>query len=96
MTFLTAAFFIAAFLFQGCQQNKPDLKNEDFKTEYQVVLLIGGMAYYGKVEKVGNHFIEMADVYYVQNLQTKEGQGILVKRGKEWHGPTGCISIWPM
>ena len=32
----------------------------------------------------------MTEVYYVHNLQnpdTKEVQNILVKRGKEWHGP---------
>jgi hypothetical protein len=88
MTLFTAAAITAAFLFQGCQGS--DLKRDSFKTEYQAVLLAGGMAYYGKMDKVGNQFIEMADVHYVQNRQnpeTKEVQGILVKRGKEWHEP---------
>jgi hypothetical protein len=90
ITFLSAALFTVAFLFQGCQENKTDLKKEDLKTEYQATLMSGGLAYYGKVEKIGNNFIEMTDVYYVQNQQnpeTKEIRGILVKRGKEWHGP---------
>jgi hypothetical protein len=88
LTLCSAALFMAAFLFQGCQGS--NLSKGDFKTEYQAVLLTGGMVYYGKVEKIGNQFIEMADVYYVQNRQnpqTKEVQGVLVKRGKELHGP---------
>lgn len=84
--------FLAMFL--GCSKEgfkaQDDLKKEDFRTEYQGVLLVGGMAYFGKIEKIGPHYIEMTDVYYIQNSQnpeTKEVQSILVKRGKEWHGP---------
>jgi hypothetical protein len=89
MTFFTAAAITVAFLFPGCQ-NQSDLKKDAFKTEYQAVLLVGGMAYYGKIERIGSSFFEMTDVYYVQTRQnpdTKEVQSILIKRGEEWHGP---------
>jgi hypothetical protein len=82
------ALLIALSLCLGCTQE--DLKKGDFKTEYQGVLLMGGMGYFGKIEKIGTRYIEMTDVYYVhnqQNPETKEVQSILVKRGKEWHGP---------
>lgn len=85
--FLT--LLIIAFLFlQGC--SKEDLKKEDLKTEYQGVLLNNGTGYFGKIEKIGARYIELTDVYYVQSQQnpnTKEVQSILVKRGKEFHGP---------
>jgi hypothetical protein len=89
MAFFTAAAITVAFLFPGCQ-SQSDLKKDAFKTEYQAVLLVGGISYYGKIEKIGSRFFEMTDVYYVQNRQnpdTKEVQSILIKRGKEWHGP---------
>lgn len=90
LTLFSAALLMAAFLFQGCDLNKSDPKKEDFKTEYQGVLLVNGTGYFGKIEKIGPRFIEMTDVHYVhnqQNTETKEMQSILIKRGKEWHGP---------
>jgi hypothetical protein len=81
---------MAVFLFQGCEQNKSDLKKEDFKTEYQGVLLTGGMAFFGKIKTVAPQFIEMTDVYYIkssQNIETKQIENKMVKRGKELHGP---------
>lgn len=81
-------FLMILSLFLGCTQD--DLKKGDFKTEYQGILLVGGMGYYGKIEKMGTRYIEITDVYYIRNQQnpaTKEVQSILVKRGKELHGP---------
>jgi len=90
ITFLTAALFMAAFLFQGCDQNKADLKKEDFKTEYQGVLLTGSMVFFGKIKTVAPQFIEMTDIYYIKsskNIQTEQIENRIVKRGKELHGP---------
>lgn len=90
MTIFTAALFMAAFLFQGCDQNKSDLKKEDFKTEYQAVVLGNGPVYFGKIDKIGKNYIEMTDVFYVQSQQnpdTKQVENRLVKRGKEMHEP---------
>jgi len=75
-------------LFLGCTQEDP--KKSDLNTEYQGVLLINGTGYFGKIEKIGPRFVEMKEVYYVQNQQnpeTKEVQNLLVKRGREWHAP---------
>ena len=80
---------VALFLLHGCGEQS-DLKKNDFKTEYQGVLLSGGLVYYGKIEKISRHFIEVSDVFYVQNQQdpqTKAVRSILVKRGKEFHAP---------
>lgn len=89
MKVMKISFVLLSILFLfGCTQN--DLKTSDFKTEYQAVLIQNGMGYFGKIEKLGTNYIEMTDVYYVhnqQNPETKEVQSMLIKRGKEWHGP---------
>ncbi|MBM3726333.1 MAG: hypothetical protein FJW40_13015 [Acidobacteria bacterium] len=61
-----------------------------FNAEYQAVLLAGGQVYFGKLENLSSHFLTLTDVYYVQtvnNPETKQPNSVLVKRGKEWHGP---------
>lgn len=61
-----------------------------FTTPYQCVLLMGGQAYFGKLEGYGTRNPVLTDVYYVQsqtNSETKEVKSILVKRGREWHAP---------
>jgi hypothetical protein len=53
-------------------------------------LLTSGQEYFGRIENIGSHFIEMTDVYYIQSKQkpeAKEVQNILIKRGKEFHAP---------
>lgn len=81
---LAAVFAIAFLMLQGCGDNK----KPDFKTEYQAVLLGDGQVYYGKVDKIERDFLILSDVYYVQRNPTPgEGQALMVKRGKEPHGP---------
>ena len=61
-----------------------------FDTPYQAVLLINGAVYYGKLEGYGTKFPVLRDVYYVQsatNPENKQVTNVLVKRGKELHGP---------
>ena len=85
---LLFALSTVMLLFLGCAQEDP--KKSDLNTEYQGVLLINGTGYFGKIEKIGPRFVEMKEVYYVQNQQnpeTKEVQSLLVKRGREWHAP---------
>jgi len=82
MCLFSAILFSALFL-PGCDK-KPSLS-----TPYQVVLLDNGQAYFGKIESV-NAYLLLTDVYYVQTQATPEGKpigNILLKRGKEWHGP---------
>jgi hypothetical protein len=71
-------------MLQGCGSEK----KPEFKTEYQAVLLGDGQVYYGKVDRFERDFLVLNDVYYFQkNTAAGEGQALLVKRGKEAHGP---------
>jgi hypothetical protein len=61
-----------------------------FDTPYQAVLLDSGQVYYAKVEGLGTDFPILHDVYYVQSAtdpNTKQVTNVLIRRGKEWHGP---------
>lgn len=85
---LLLAVLCTLFLFTAC--GKDDLTKEGFKTENQAVFLVNGAVYFGKIEKMGNKYIEMTDVYYIQSQQnpdTKQIDSRLVKRGREFHGP---------
>jgi len=61
-----------------------------FTTPYQAVLLINGAVYYGKLSGYGTRTPELTDVYYILSKtdpETKQVSNVLVKRGKEPHGP---------
>ena len=61
---------------------------------YQAVLLSNGSAYFGRLKGLGTPFPVLTEVYYVQSHedpQTKQVTNILVRRGKEWHGPDRMI-----
>ena len=63
-------------------------------TQYQAVLLTNGSAYFGHLEGLGTPYPVLREVFYVQSVQdesTKKVSNILVKRGKEWHGPDRMI-----
>jgi hypothetical protein len=65
-----------------------------FDTPYQAVLLDTGQVYYAKVEGLGTPFPVLHDVYYVQSSTdplTKEVKNVLIRRGKELHGPTETV-----
>jgi hypothetical protein len=77
---------VAFLMLQGCGGDK----KLDFKTEYQAVLLGDGQVYYGRVDKIEKDFLILSDVYYIQRNPVSgagEGQPIMLKRGKEPHGP---------
>jgi hypothetical protein len=61
-----------------------------FTTEYQAVLLSNGAVYYGKLQGYGTRYPILTDVFYIVSKtdpETKQVTNILVKRGKELHGP---------
>jgi hypothetical protein len=61
-----------------------------FSTPYQAVLLDTGQVYYGKLEGLGTDYPVLREVYYIQtgtDPQTKQTTNVLIRRGKEWHGP---------
>jgi len=63
-------------------------------TEYQALVLDNGSAYFGKVVQSTADEVVLREVYYVQNRidpKTKVASNVLVKRGKEWHGPDRMV-----
>lgn len=61
-----------------------------FSTPYQAVLLSNGSVYYGKLSGYGGGHPVLTDVYYIlskTNPDDKQVTNVLVKRGKELHGP---------
>src|SRR6202041_1074851 len=60
-----------------------------FEQTYQAVLLTNGQVYFGRLEGYGTENPVLREVYYVQSglNEQKEPTNILLKRGKEWHGP---------
>ena len=61
-----------------------------FSTPYQAVLLSNGSVYYGKLSGYGSGHPVLTDVYYIiskTNPDSKQVTNVLVKRGKELHGP---------
>ncbi len=59
-------------------------------TPYQAVLLTNGSVYYGKMEGLGKPYPVLRDVFYIQTAvdqATKQSTSVLIRRGKEWHGP---------
>ena len=65
-----------------------------FKTPYQAVLLNNGAIYFGKLTRTWSDYPILSDVYYLQsvtNKDTNQTSNVLVKRGKEWHGPDHMV-----
>lgn len=61
-----------------------------FTTQYQAILLNNGAVYYGKLTGFGGRNPMLTDVFYVVSKTdptTKQVTNLLVKRGKELHGP---------
>ena len=61
-----------------------------FNTPYQAVVLVNGQVYFGKLGNSSGQYPELRDVFYVlsqANPETKQVSNILVRRGKELHGP---------
>jgi hypothetical protein len=63
-------------------------------TEYQAFMLDNGSEYYGRVVQSTTGEVVLSEVYYVQSRtdpKTKQASNVLVKRGKEWHGPDRMV-----
>ena len=61
-----------------------------FATPYQAVLLSNGAVYYGKLAGYGTRHPILTDVFYILSKtdpDSKQVTNVLVKRGKELHGP---------
>jgi hypothetical protein len=75
----------------GCQPpSKADTPAIAFSTPYQAVLLSNNSVYFGKLSGYGTSNPVLTDVFYIltkSDPTTKQVQNVLVKRGKELHGP---------
>jgi small nuclear ribonucleoprotein (snRNP)-like protein len=72
---------------EGCIRTATSIT---FPTTYQAVLLGNNSVYYGKLTGYGTPNPVLTDVYYILSQtdpQTKQVKNVLVKRGKELHGP---------
>lgn len=61
-----------------------------FNSIYQAVLLSNGSVFYGKLDGYGTEHPVLNNVFYIvsqQNPETKQVNNVLVRRGKELHGP---------
>jgi len=49
-----------------------------------------GQVYYGQIEGLNTDYPVLRNVYYIQSAtdaNTKQVTNVLIRRGKEWHGP---------
>lgn len=93
---LVALSALVLVLGTGCQKAQPPAPAAATidSAKFYAVLLTNNSVYFGHLEGLGSPFPVLKDVYYVQssqNPETKEVKNILVKRGKEWHGPDRMI-----
>ena len=61
-----------------------------FLTPFQAVLLDDNQVFYGKLSGLDRDYPVLSEVFYIKtgvDPQTKEAKSVLVKRGKELHGP---------
>ncbi len=79
------------------------------KDTYQAVFLSNGQVYFGKIHNMGEDYVKLTDVYYLQlqNLQNQQpgatattsatdknqNQLMLMKLGGELHGPQDSMQI---
>lgn len=68
------------------------------KSNYQVIALADGQAYFGKIVGINSKNITLRDVYYLNNQSATEGQSAaniqLIKRGCEVHSPQDQMIIY--
>jgi hypothetical protein len=85
--FIAALVIALAVIAAGWMVSHPGAVS--FDQTYQAVLLSNGQVYFGRLEGYGTRNPVLREVYYVQSgfNDQKQPTNILLKRGKEWHGP---------
>jgi small nuclear ribonucleoprotein (snRNP)-like protein len=88
---LSTLAIASLFVMSACQQPAQVVSTAvSFATPYQAVLLTNNSVYFGKLSGYGTSNPVLTDVFYILSQtdpQTKQVKNILVKRGKELHGP---------
>lgn len=88
---VTVAGLAAAVFVSGCGGGNAAPK---FETPYQAVFMANGQVFFGKLSGLGTEYPRLDDVFYVQqqvNPETKQATGVLIRRGREWHGPSFMV-----
>lgn len=83
---LVGIVIVLVFSHHHRSRNRP----VNFETPYQAVLLDDNQVFYGKLSNFDSGQPVLTDVYYIKSgtdPQTKETKSVLLKRGKELHGP---------
>jgi len=87
---LVIAVALTVLAFQADKHSQPTQLN----SAYQAIVLMNGQLFFGKVEGLGNDYVVLQDVFYIQSRQkpgTTEVANVLIKRGKEAHAPDRMI-----
>lgn len=83
--------FAALAALAGLSACQPQIPSQDFSfgTEYQAVVLVNGQVFYGRIEQLDRPFPVLRDAYYLASQTDAEGhtRAVLLKRGREPHGP---------
>jgi len=94
-TFIYTLFVLVSIWATGCA--RPTAASQPALIEsgrYYAVLLDNNSVYFGKLESLSADYAVLHDVFYVQSnvdQQTKAVSNVLIRRGKEWHGPDRMI-----
>ncbi len=86
LIFFIVGFFLGHFVTHHWMHHD----RAQFTTPYQAVLLVNGAVYYGKLSGYGTRNPMLNDVFYIltkTDPDTKQVSNVLVKRGRELHGP---------
>jgi len=89
-----SAFVIATALTVIAFQEAKHSQFPQLYSSYQAVDLMNGQLFFGKVEGLGNDYVVLHDVFYIQSRQkpgTSEVANVLIKRGGEAHAPDRMI-----
>jgi hypothetical protein len=87
---LLAVFFFVQPVIPGRTPSAAAIDSNKF----YAVLLSNNSVYFGKLQGLGSRFPVLTEVYYIQsnqNPETKAVSNVLIKRGKELHGPDRMI-----
>ncbi len=95
-------------LFSGSDNANTNTSTESKNSGYQAVFLTNGQVYFGKLSDTAGTYATLRDIYYLQvstpplqgtpeqqqaQQQTQQQRLLLVKLGKELHGPVDEMKI---
>ncbi len=92
--FGAAAALGLLLLVSGCNRQQGPSSAAIDPNRYYAVLLSNNSVYFGKLEGLDSEYPVLRDVFYVQSSvdkDTKAVSNVLVKRGRELHGPDRMI-----